>query len=64
MLLVVCGFALSVKYLLHTRIGLHFSAVGYRGDRVDMLGLDNNIIRIKAIILSTVIACLGHIIFI
>lgn len=64
MFLVVCGMAATVKYILHTRLGKHFAAVGFRGDRVEQLGLDCNRIRIMAIILSTVIACLGHIIFI
>jgi simple sugar transport system permease protein len=64
MLLVVCFMALVVNYTLHTRLGRHFSAVGFSGDRVEALGLDPRLIRIKAIILSTVIACLGHIIFI
>ena len=64
MLLVVCLMALVVNYILHTRLGRHFSAVGFSGDRVEALGLDPRLIRIKAIILSTVIACLGHIIFI
>ena len=64
MFLVVCGMAATVKYILHTRLGKHFAAVGFRGDRVELLGLDSSRIRIMAIVLSTVIACLGHIIFI
>lgn len=64
MFLVVCGMAATVKYILHTRLGRHFAAVGFRGDKVELLGLDSSRIRIMAIVLSTVIACLGHIIFI
>lgn len=64
MLLLVIAMALIVQYLIHTRLGVHFSAVGYHGDKVEQLGLDARRIRIKAIIISTVIACLGHIIFI
>lgn len=64
MLLIVCLMAMVVKYILHTRLGRHFAAVGFSGDRVEAIGLDPRLIRIKAIILSTVIACLGHIIFI
>jgi len=64
MLLLVCLIALAVTYILNTRLGMHFAAVGFNSHRAETLGLDPRRIRIKAIMLSTVIACLGHIIFI
>ncbi|WP_217909511.1 ABC transporter permease subunit [Desulfosediminicola flagellatus] len=64
MILVVLFIAAAVKYIQHTRFGVYSSAVRYNGARVEMVGISQDDVRIKAIVLSTVIACLGHIIFI
>lgn len=64
MILMVLLIAAAVKYIQHTRFGVYSSAVSYNGARVEMVGISQDDVRIKAIILSTVIACLGHIIFI
>lgn len=64
MILVVLLFAGLINYLLHTRLGRQFDAVGCQGDRAEMVGIDCDRVRVRAIILSTLIACCGHIIFI
>lgn len=64
MVLLVCFFAAAVKYLLNTRLGRQLQAVGHSGEKAGMLGISQDAVRIRAIILSTVIACLGHIIYI
>lgn len=63
MILVVLGFAGLITYLLNTRLGQQFKAVGEGIEKAEMLGIDANAVRIKAVVLSTVLACLGHIIF-
>jgi len=63
MILMVLGAAGLITYLLHTRLGQQFKAVGEGVEKAEMLGIDTRAVRIKAIVLSTVLACLGHIIF-
>lgn len=64
MILLVLCFAGIVHYISKTRLGQQFSAVGYCFEKAEMVGINTNQVRIKAIILSTVLACCGHIIYI
>jgi simple sugar transport system permease protein len=64
MILVVLSFAGLVAYIMKTRLGQQFKAVGEGMEKAQMLGIDAEAVRVKAIMLSTVLACLGHIIFI
>ena len=64
MILLVFCFAGIVKYISGTRIGRQFAAVGYSSEKAVMVGINTDQVRIKAIILSTVLACCGHIIYI
>lgn len=64
MILVVLCFAGLIAYIMHTRLGQQFRAVGEGIEKARMLGIDAEAVRIKAMMLSTVLACLGHIIFI
>lgn len=63
MILLVLFIALLVQYVLNTRLGKQFKAVGESRQKVETIGLNADLIRIKAMILSTVTACLGQIIF-
>ena len=63
MILLVCLFAAGIAYLLRTKLGQQFRAVGEGIDKAQLLGVDVDRVRIKAIMLSTVLACFGHIIF-
>lgn len=63
MIMVVLGFAGLIAYIMRSRLGRQFKAVGEGIERAEMLGIDARAVRIKAIVLSTVLACLGHIIF-
>lgn len=64
MVLVVLACAGFVAYIMRTRLGVQFKAVGEGFDKALALGIDAEAVRVKAIVLSTVLACLGHIIFI
>lgn len=64
MILCVCGFALLIRYVMSTRLGKHFSVIAESRSKALALGIDVNRVRIKAILLSTVIACLGHFFYI
>jgi simple sugar transport system permease protein len=64
MVLVVVCFCLVIRYLIGSKLGQQFKAVGADIDKADMLGINVNKVRIQAIIISTVIACLGQIIYI
>jgi simple sugar transport system permease protein len=59
----VLFFALLVTYLLNTRIGQLFRAVGLSPREAVMLGIDTDRVRILAIVISTVLACCGMIIY-
>lgn len=63
MILVVLGFAGVAQYLLHTRLGQVFRAAGESPNNSILLGIDVDRVRIKAIIISTMFACLGQIIY-
>ena len=63
MILIVIIFSLILRYILNTRIGMQFKAVGESKRRTEILGLDSDRIRIKAMIFSTLLACFGQIIF-
>lgn len=64
MIIIVLLTGLVLRFLLHTPMGAQFKAVGSIGDKVELVGISPNSVRIKAMICSTVIACFGHIIFI
>lgn len=64
MIVLVLVFAGLVYYITKTRLGKQFTAVGFDGQKAEMVGIDIKRVRVKAIILSTVIACCGHIIYI
>ena len=64
MVLAVLGFGLVIKYLNLTRLGKAFAVVGQSFEKAQALGLDPDMIRIKALVLSTLIACLGHLFYI
>lgn len=64
MILLVGLFAAGVAYLLRTRLGQKFRAVGDDLDKARLVGVDVDRVRIQAIVLSTVLACFGHLIFI
>ena len=63
MILVVLGFAGLVHFILHTRLGRLFRAVAESRDRAELAGIDVEKVRIKAMMLSTVLACLGQVIY-
>ena len=63
MILVVIGFSVLVHYILNTRIGCHINAVGQDSDKAGLLGINVDAVRIKAVIISTVTACLGQIVY-
>lgn len=64
MILFVVFFGMALKYLMNTRLGQQFKAVGMSEQNAGMLGLDVNSIRLKAILFSTLTACAGQIVFI
>ncbi|WP_241422116.1 ABC transporter permease subunit [Candidatus Contubernalis alkaliaceticus] len=64
MILFILLFCMLISYLMNTRLGQQFKAVGEDSDRAEMLGLNVNALRIKAMIISTVIACLGQIFYV
>lgn len=63
MILIVITFSLILHYILNTRIGQQFKAVGESKRRAEIIGLDSDRIRIKAMVYSTLLACFGQIIF-
>lgn len=63
MILLVGACMGGVAYLMRTRLGQAFRIVGQDREKARLVGLDVDRIRIKAMLLSTVLACLGHIIF-
>ncbi len=64
MIFFVCGFGLMVKYSTMTRVGKEFRVISESHEKATQLGIDVSIVRIKAIVASTVIACIGHYIYI
>ena len=64
MILVIFGFALMIKYLTMTRLGKQFRVVGENHEMARALGIDVPGVRIKAIVISTLVACAGHLFYI
>lgn len=63
MILVVFCTALFITYVMNTPLGQKFKAVGESREKAELLGIDVDRVRIQAIVLSTVLACLGQIVF-
>lgn len=63
MILLVLLFAGLIFYILHTRFGQKVKAVGAGAQTSGILGVDVDAIRIKVIILSTVLAGLGQLVY-
>jgi len=61
--IVVMLFALAISYILRTCLGERFKAVRGSHEKALLLGVEVNGVRIKAMILSTVIACCGQLFF-
>ncbi|MBN2899322.1 MAG: ABC transporter permease [Clostridia bacterium] len=60
---VVLFFGAFINYLMHTPFGKEIKCVGDSSDRAYMVGINSKKVRIKAIVLSTVVASLGHMIY-
>ena len=60
MILVVLLFAAIIFYILHTRFGQEVKAVGSSSGTSEVLGINAQMIRIKVMILSTVLAAFGQ----
>lgn len=63
MMLVVAMVALALFLLDRTRIGAHFRAVGESWEHAVLMGLDADRIRIRAMVVSTVLAALGQLVY-
>ncbi|OPX85875.1 MAG: inner membrane ABC transporter permease protein YjfF [Pelotomaculum sp. PtaB.Bin104] len=63
MILVVLLFAGMIYYLLNTRFGQEIKAVGSSHEKAEIAGINVDLIRIKVLILSTVLAALGQLVF-
>lgn len=63
MLLLTAAAAACLKIILCTRMGQRFRAVGADRVSAELAGIDTDRTRIEAIIISTVFACLGQVIF-
>lgn len=63
MILLVGFFCLMISYFVNTKLGQQLKVVGEDREKAEMLGIDVNMVRIKAMVISTVVACLGQIIF-
>jgi simple sugar transport system permease protein len=63
MILIVLLFAGIIFYILHTRFGQEVKAVGSSTETSEVLGINANMIRIKVMILSTVLAALGQLVY-
>ena len=63
MILVVLLFAGFIYYILHTRLGQEVKAIGSSAETSGVLGIDVNKTRIKVMVLSTVLAALGQLIY-
>jgi simple sugar transport system permease protein len=60
LVLVACG---AVAYLLNTPLGQRLKAAGQDNEKATLLGVNVDRTRITAILLSTVIACIGQLVF-
>lgn len=63
MIFIVLLFAGIIFYVLHTRFGQEVKAVGSCTETSEVLGINANIIRIKVMILSTVLAAFGQLVY-
>jgi simple sugar transport system permease protein len=63
MLMVIAAGAVILKIILSSRLGQKFRAVGADRASAELAGVNTDRVRIQAIILSTVFACIGQIIF-
>ncbi|HPS87585.1 MAG TPA: ABC transporter permease [Spirochaetota bacterium] len=63
MLMLTSAGAATLKIILSTRLGQKFRAVGADRISAELAGISTDRVRVQAIILSTVFACLGQIIF-
>ncbi|KUG05112.1 abc transporter integral membrane protein [hydrocarbon metagenome] len=63
MIMVVLSFCLVVTYIINTRMGQKFKAVGEDMDKSAAIGIDVDRTRIQAMIISTIIACIGQLIY-
>ncbi|MDD3267858.1 MAG: ABC transporter permease [Syntrophomonadaceae bacterium] len=63
MILLVLLFAGFVYYLLHTRLGQEIKAVGLDSGRSALVGINVDALRVKVMIISTVLAALGQLIY-
>jgi len=63
MIMVVLLFCVVVAYIMNTRFGQRVRAVGQDMEKAAALGIDVNKTRLQAIILSTVLAGLGQILY-
>ena len=61
--LLIVGFSLLIQLILKSRLGLNFRAVGENMEKAAALGIDVNRIRMTAIIISTVLASYGQILY-
>lgn len=64
MILLVFVFSAVVYYISKSRLGLQFRAISESPAGAAMNGIDVHRVRVKAIIISTVLACVGHILYI
>lgn len=60
MILLVLLFAGIIYYTLHTRFGQEIKAVGSGHEKAEIAGINVNALRIKVIVISTVLAALGQ----
>lgn len=63
MIAVVLLACALMAYFLNTPMGQRFKALGQDMNKAEVLGIDVNHTRILAIILSTVIACIGQLVY-
>ncbi|GAB6179743.1 ABC transporter permease [Desulfotomaculum defluvii] len=63
MISLVLFFCFIIFYFMNTRLGQQIKVVGEDMEKAYSLGIDVDRIRIKAVIISTVIACFGQIIY-
>ncbi len=63
MILLVLTVAGAVVWLLRTRLGQQFRAVGESQEKARLVGIDVDKVRIKAMMASMMLACLGQVIY-
>lgn len=63
MIALILVVSAGVKYLLRTPLGQEIRSVGMDFEKSGMVGIDGKKIRVFAIVISTVLAALGHLIY-